>query len=68
MSSKQSLINHLATLMDRHRALDKKIADDYDNRVNDSIIQQEKFDKLALKKEIDALQQEIGMIHIDKQA
>ena len=62
MSSKQSLINHLATLMDRHRALDKKVADDYHNRVSDSIIQQEKFDKLALKQEIEALQTEIGMI------
>jgi len=62
MSSKQSLINRLATLMDRHRALDKKVADDYHNRVNDSIIQQEKFDKLALKQEIAALQIEIGMI------
>ena len=62
MSSKQSLINHLATLMDRHRALDKKVADDYHNRVSDSIIQQEKFDKLALKQEIEALQIEIGMI------
>ena len=62
MSSKQSLINHLATLMDRHRALDKKVADDYYNRVSDSIIQQEKFDKLALKQEIEALQKEIGMI------
>jgi hypothetical protein len=58
MSSKQSLINHLATLMDRHRALDKKVH----NRVSDSIIQQEKFDKLALKQEIEALQKEIGMI------
>ena len=62
MSSKQSLINHLATLTDRHRALDKKVADDYHNRVSDSIIQQEKFDKLALKQEIAALQIEIGMI------
>jgi|TARA_B110000503_G_scaffold28012_1_gene44778 hypothetical protein len=62
MSTKESLINHLATLMDRHRALDKKVADDYHNRVNDSIIQQEKFDKLALKQEIAALQIEIGMI------
>ena len=62
MSTKQSLINHLATLMDRHRALDKKVADDYHNRVNDSIIQQEKFDKLALKQEIAAIQIEIGMI------
>ena len=63
MSTKQSLINHLATLMDRHRALDKKVADDYNNRVNDSIIQQEKFDKLALKKEIDALHTHVFNIY-----
>ena len=62
MSSKQSLINHLATLMDRHRALDKKVADDYENHVSDSVITTEKLQKLALKKEIDSLQQEIGMI------
>ena len=68
MSSKQSLINHLATLMDRHRALDKKVVDDYENHVDDSIVTSEKLQKLTLKKEIDALQQEIGMIHIDKQA
>ena len=68
MSSKQSLINHLATLMDRHRALDKKVADDYENHVDDSIVTSEKLQKLTLKKEIDALQQEIGMTHIDKQA
>ncbi len=34
MSSKQSLINHLATLMDRHRALDKKVVDDYEKYVD----------------------------------
>tara|TARA_R110000744_G_scaffold124498_1_gene230049 strand:- start:89 stop:253 length:165 start_codon:yes stop_codon:yes gene_type:complete len=54
--------------MDRHRALDKKVADDYENHVDDSIVTSEKLQKLTLKKEIDALQQEIGMIHIDKQA
>jgi|TARA_Y100000389_G_C17462452_1_gene522867 hypothetical protein len=66
MSTKQSLINRLATLMDRHRALDKQVSDDYKNRVDDSIIQKEKFDKLHLKREIEILQKEVGMI--DKQA
>mgnify|MGYP003661647329 CR=1 FL=1 len=41
MSSKESLRNRLATLMDRHRALDKQVSDDYKNRVDDSIIQKE---------------------------
>jgi hypothetical protein len=66
MSTKQSLINRLATLMDRHRALDKQVSDDYKKRVDDSIIQKEKFDKLHLKREIEILQKEVGMI--DKQA
>jgi len=66
MSSKESLRNRLAVLMDRHRALDKKVSDDYKNRVDDSIIQKEKFDKLHLKREIERLQKELGML--DKQA
>jgi hypothetical protein len=66
MSSKESLRNRLAVLMDRHRALDKKVSDDYKNRVDDSIIQKEKFDKLHLKREIEKLQKELGML--DKQA
>ena len=52
--------------MDRHRALDKQVSDDYKNRVDDSIIQKEKFDKLHLKREIEALQKQLGML--DKQA
>ena len=66
MSTKQSLINRLTTLMDRHRALDKQVSDDYKKRVDDSIIQKEKFDKLHLKREIEILQKELGML--DKQA
>jgi|TARA_B110000211_G_scaffold74886_1_gene87346 hypothetical protein len=52
--------------MDRHRALDKQVSDDYKKRVDDSIIQKEKFDKLHLKREIEILQKELGML--DKQA
>ena len=46
--------------------LDKQVSDDYKNRVDDSIIQKEKFDKLHLKREIERLQKELGML--DKQA
>ena len=66
MSSKESLRNRLARLMDRHRALDKQVSDDYKNRIDDSIIQKEKFDKLHLKREIESLQKQLGML--DKQA
>jgi hypothetical protein len=66
MSSKESIKNRLATLMDRHRALDKQVQDDYKHRVDDSIIQKEKFDKLAIKREIESLQKQLGML--DKQA
>ena len=62
MSTKQSLINRLATLMDRHRALDKQVSDDYKNRVDDSIIQKEKFDKLHLKREIEILQKRLDFV------
>ena len=62
MSSKESLRNRLATLMDRHRALDKQVSDDYKNRIDDSIIQKEKFDKLHLKREIESLQKQLGML------
>jgi len=61
MSSKETLINHLSHLMDRHRALDKKVTDDYKNRIDNSVIQKEKFEKATLKREIDRLQKQIGM-------
>ena len=48
--------------MDKHRVLDKKVSDDYKNHVDDVIVQKEKFEKVALKKEIDRLQRQLGMI------
>ena len=56
------MIKRLAYLMDKHRVLDKKVADDYKNHVDDIVIQKEKFEKVALKVEIDQLQKQLGMI------
>lgn len=59
---KETLIRRLAYLMDKHRVLDKKVADDYKNHVDDIIIQKEKFEKVALKREIEQIQKQLGMI------
>lgn len=59
---KETLIKRLVYLMDKHRVLDKKVSDDYKNHVDDIIIQKEKFEKVALKKEIDRIQRQLGMI------
>jgi hypothetical protein len=59
---KETLIKRLVCLMDKHRVLDKKVSDDYKNHVDDVIVQKEKFEKVALKKEIDRLQRQLGMI------
>lgn len=59
---KETMIKRLAYLMDKHRVLDKKVIDDYKNHVDDIIIQKEKFEKIALKREIEQLQKQLGMI------
>jgi len=65
----QSKLNRLASLMDKHRALDKRISEDYSSHQPDDIIQKEKFEKLALKREIESLQKELGMLDsVQKQA
>ena len=59
---KETIIKRLAYLMDKNRVLDKKVADDYKNHVDDIVIQKEKFEKVALKVEIEKLQKQLGMI------
>lgn len=59
---KETAIKRLAYLMDKHRVLDKKVVDDYKNHVDDIVIQKEKFEKVALKAEIEKLQKQLGMI------
>lgn len=59
MSSLKSLTNHLKTLKDKHRVMDKQITDDYDLHIDDQVLHQEKLDKLALKREISQLEKQI---------
>jgi hypothetical protein len=59
MSSLISLRNHLKTLKDKHRVMDKQITEDYDLHVDDQVVHQEKLDKLDLKREITQLEEQI---------
>ena len=61
MSTLESLNNHLKVLTERHRELDKKVAEDYANRLNSEEYNKEKFNKLNLKQEIEALKQIIKL-------
>tara|TARA_B100000927_G_scaffold268924_1_gene244016 strand:+ start:240 stop:476 length:237 start_codon:yes stop_codon:yes gene_type:complete len=61
MSTLESLNNHLKVLTKRHRELDKKVAEDYANRLNSEEYNKEKLDKLNLKQEIEALKQIITL-------
>jgi len=59
MSTLSSLSNHLKVLETRHRELDKKIADDYDHHMDDTVLANEKIEKLNLKREIEELKERI---------
>ncbi len=61
MSTLESLNNHLKVLEERHRDLDKKVTEDYENRLNSEEYNKEKIDKLHLKQEIEALKQIIKL-------
>lgn len=55
MSSLVSLQNHLKVLEKRHRELDKKIEQDYKHHMDDTLLSNEKVEKLNLKREIEEL-------------
>jgi len=55
MSSVQSLTNHLKHLQEMHRELDKKITRHWEHHDSDDKVRQEKYEKLALKREIEDL-------------
>ena len=55
MSTVQSLTNHLKHLEDIHRKLDCKITRHWEHHDSDDKVRQEKFEKLALKREIEDL-------------
>ena len=59
MSTVQSLTNHLKHLEDIHRELDSKITRHWEHHDSDDKVRQEKFEKLALKREIEELRQKI---------
>ena len=59
MSTVQSLTNHLKHLEDMHRELDKKITRHWEHHDSDDKVRQEKFEKLALKREIEELKERI---------
>ena len=59
MSTSKSLRNHLKVLEERHRELDKKVADDYKHYLNDDKLNAEKLEKLKLKNEIEDLIEQI---------
>ena len=61
MSTLESLNNHLKVLTERHRDLDKKVAEDYANRLNSEEYNKGKLEKLNLKQEIEALKQIITL-------
>jgi len=59
MSTLQSLSNHLKHLEEIHRELDKKITRHWEHHDSDDKVRQEKFEKLALKREIEELKERI---------
>ena len=59
MSTLSSLSNHLKVLEERHREIDKKIADDYDHFMDDTALANEKIEKLNLNREIEELKEQI---------
>ena len=61
MSSIQSLTNHLKHLEDMHRELDKKITRHWEHHDSDDKVRQEKYEKLALKREIEDLKKMIEL-------
>jgi len=59
MSTSISLSNHLKVLEERHRELDSKITDDYEHHLDDTVLANEKIEKLNLKREIEELREQI---------
>ena len=53
------LQNHLKVVEERHRELDKKIENDYQHHIDDTVLANEKVEKLNLKREIEELKNKI---------
>lgn len=55
----EKLKNHLASLQERHTALDKKIKEGYTNYLTDKGMQKMKFEKASIKREIQEIKQQL---------
>jgi hypothetical protein len=55
----EKLQNHLESLKERHAALDKKIKEGYTNYLTDKGMQKMKFEKAAIKREIQEIQDQL---------
>tara|TARA_B110000444_G_scaffold157990_1_gene147705 strand:- start:376 stop:573 length:198 start_codon:yes stop_codon:yes gene_type:complete len=59
VSTVESLTNHLKHLEEVHRELDEKITRHWEHHDSDDKVRQEKYEKLALKREIEELREMI---------
>jgi len=59
MANALKLAHHLETLQKKHRELDSTIEVLYAERVNDSVINNRKLEKLRLKEEITKVQDQL---------
>ncbi|MDA8897482.1 hypothetical protein N9I83_00435 [bacterium] len=55
------MTNHLKHLEEMHRELDKKITRHWEHHDSDDKVRQEKYEKLALKREIEDLKMMIEL-------
>jgi hypothetical protein len=58
----EKLQNHLESLKERHAALDKKIKEGYTNYLTDKGMQKMKFEKAAIKREIEEVEQRLSTL------
>ena len=56
------LQNHLESLKERHAALDKRIKEGYTNYLTDKGMQKMKFEKAAIKREIEEVEGKLKAI------
>lgn len=57
----EKLKNHLQSLKERHRDLDKKIKDGYSHYLTDKGMQKMKFEKAACKREIEEIEERLKL-------
>ena len=58
----EKLKNHLQSLKERHRDLDKKIKDGYSHYLTDKGMQKMKFEKADVKREIEQIERKLSTL------